>query len=385
MQASRILFVSHSPVVSGAEAILLELVKPFPDASVFVFEPGPLQERLSSMGLNVIASRWGRGVARVKREGSLWKALPVLGRLVGITLEIVRAARRHDVIYANSQKAFVLSAIAARIARRPLIWHLHDIPSREHFGKAQLKLQIALANASADRVIVPSLAVKEGFIASGGKLELVRVVPNGVPVPLNDNLSRQDIRAGLGLPEAPLVGVFSRLAGWKGQHVLIEALASLPGVHGIIAGTALFGEEAYARQLEEQVARLNLQDRVRFLGHRSDVPTLMRGVDVVVHPSTAPEPFGLTLVESAFAGTPVVAAAAGAIPEILEDGRAGWLVPPGDAASLAEAIGAILAAPEEAARRSLYARERAMALYSADRMTGAVGRVIAEIPARRSA
>jgi glycosyltransferase involved in cell wall biosynthesis len=167
------------------------------------------------------------------------------------------------------------------------------------------------------------------------------------------------------------------LAPWKGQHVALRALAELPEAACVIAGSALFGEDDYARSLHKLASDFGLVDRVRFLGHRDDVPSLMRGVDAVVHPSIDPEPFGRTLVEAMLARRPVVAANAGAVPEILDDGKAGWLVPPNDPVALAAALrriqageGALLLDPAEA---------RARGLYSAGRMQTAVQGVVAEV------
>ncbi len=381
MRGRGILFVSHSAVVSGAEVILLELARHIGSASAFVFQPGPLADRLSVLGLPVRTSMRADGLSDVKRGGSIWKSLPLTGRFVAITRDIARAASDHRVIYANSQKAFVLSAIAAFFLRKPLIWHLHDIPDRAHFGRAQLRLQILLANRCARRVIVPSEAVKRAFVAAGGSATLVRIVPNGVAVPDADSGTTEELRAMLGLPDGPLVGVFSRLAHWKGQHVVLQALAGIPDVRCVIAGTALFGEDAYSRELQALVARLGLRDRLVFLGQRNDIPDLMRAVDIVIHPSIAPEPFGLTVVEGMLVGTPVIGTAAGAIPQILDDGRAGWLVAPGDAEALGKAIREIFASPEEVERRTANARQRAQTHYSAERMVREIAAVIDEVSA----
>lgn len=360
----RILFTSHSPAISGAEVVLLEILEQGAGTSAYIFEEGPLARALEARGVSVTASRWGSGLSIVKRDRSLLRALPLVWPIAAITLEIARLSRRHDVVYANSQKAFILSAIATAISRRRLVWHLHDIPDTTHFGKAQLKLQVALANRRATRVVVPSKAVADGFIAAGGRADLVRVVPNGVKPSLSI-LSKALQREKLGLPTGPLVGVFSRLASWKGQHVLLQAIAALPHVSCIIAGDALFGEEAYAAELKTLVQTLGISDRVHFLGQRNDVPALMRAVDIAIHPSTSAEPFGLTIVESMFAGTPVIATAIGAVPDILDDGRAGTMVPPGDSVALCRAIEAVLLDPEA---KTVRATERAEALYTAQRM-----------------
>ena len=353
MSAPRVLFLNHTGAISGAEMVLLDVVRACESPAAFLFEEGALGGKLRSLGVKVVQSRFGAGFAGIKRDTSLFKALPLAGKMSALVAELALAARRYDVLYANSQKAFVLGSLAASIARRPLIWHLHDIIGKAHFGAGQRRLQIGLANRFAGCVVAPSRSVADAFIAEGGRSRLACVVPNGLdmePAGLPEAEARQE----LGLPSGPLIGVFSRLAPWKGQHVVLQALAKLPGVHCIVAGSALFGEDAYAASLRLLASDLGIEDRVTFLGQRGDVPALMRAVDIVVHPSVDPEPFGRTLVEAMLARTPVIATDAGAASEILDGGEAGTLVPPGDAGALTEAIRETLAgSPALAARIDL--------------------------------
>lgn len=375
MPAPRVMFVNHTSKIAGAELVLLDVVRAWRGASAFLFEHGPLNAAMAQQGLDVVTSRWGAGLAVVRRDSSLLKALPLVGRLCAITIELARAARRHDVIYANSQKAFVLSAIAAAFARRPLVWHLHDIIDDTHFGGAQRRLQVMLANNVATRVIVPSEAAAVAFVNAGGRQELVDVVPNGIDVTI-EKTPRAELRRELGLPEGPLAGVFSRLAPWKGQHVVLQALARTPGVQCIIAGDALFGEHAYAAQLKQMVVELGLGDRVHFLGHRNDIARLMRAVDVMIHPSVDPEPFGRTLVEAMLAEVPVIATNAGAASDILEAGVAGTLIAPNDAEALAAAMQRVLANPPDLTRQVQYAATRARTRYSVGQMLQSISALI---------
>jgi glycosyltransferase involved in cell wall biosynthesis len=239
----------------------------------------------------------------------------------------------------------------------------------------QRRLQIVLANRLAAKVIVPSQAAAAAFVAEGGRANLIEVVANGLDV-APSNASPAELRRELGLPQGPLVGVFSRLAAWKGQHVVVQALAKLPGVNCIIAGDALFGEQTYAASLAKLVDDLGLTDRVRFLGPRSDVPRLMRAVDVMVHPSIAPEPFGRTLVEAMLAGVPVIATDTGAASDILEAGRAGRLVPPNDAEALSASIARVLAGAEGLTGQLDYAVARAKTHYGLNRMLDSIGLLI---------
>jgi glycosyltransferase involved in cell wall biosynthesis len=384
MGSERVLFVDHTGQIGGAELILLDVVAGRENSSAFLFEDGPLATALTDRKLKLINSKWGRGLSQFRRDSRFLSAAPLAGRLAAIVAEIAQAARSHDVVYANSQKAFVLAAVANVFVRRPLIWHLHDIISPEHFGAMQRRMQVMLANARATRVIVPSRAAAAAFMEAGGKRELLEIVANGLALPPEPRTATE-LRQSLGLPAGPLVGVFSRLAAWKGQHVLLEALTELPNVGCIVVGDALFGEQAYAAELKQMVLERGLAGRVRFLGHRRDVPKLMKAVDVMVHPSIDPEPFGRTLVEAMLSGVPVIATNAGAAPDILEGGKAGTLVPPNDAAALGRAISAVLARPEALDGQLAYASLRAQAQYSVTRMLEAIGLVIGKLQAGAAA
>jgi glycosyltransferase involved in cell wall biosynthesis len=370
------MFVSHTGKISGAELVLLDVVRAWPGASAFLFEDGPLGTVLASKGLSVKLSRWGRGLTQIHRDSSVFRVVPFVGRLCAIVLELARESRNFDIVYANSQKAFVLSAIATTVTRRPLVWHLHDIINGAHFGAMQRRLQVALANRRATKVIVPSQAAATAFVEEGGRRDLVEVIANGI-----DGIPEQqtpvELRHVLRLPDGPLLGVFSRLAPWKGQHIVLHALTKLPGVNCIIAGEALFGEDSYAADLKTTVSELALGDRVHFLGQRSDVPRLMRAVDVVIHPSIDPEPFGRTLVEAMLAGVPVIATNNGAAPDILDQGRAGSLIAPNDPEALVKAIRDVLAG--DLAEQLIYAGTRARTHYGVKQMLDAITKLVGQV------
>jgi len=185
------------------------------------------------------------------------------------------------------------------------------------------------------------------------------------------------VRDAENIGDAPLLGIFSRLAPWKGQHVLLEALAALPSVHALLVGEALFGDEVtYAQRLREEADRQGLSDRVHFLGFRNDVPSLVNAVDVVVHTSTAPEPFGRVIAEGLLAQKPVIATKAGGAQEIIRAGATGWLVPPGDAKALAHAISHVLSDPKESQRRAEAGWHDARERFSLDTMVSALDAMI---------
>lgn len=334
----RILFLDQSGKPGGAELCLLDIAKPYRDRSlVCLFADGAFKDLLleHQIPVQVLASQ----PLQVRKESNFVKGLSSLGQIAPLVTQVVRLARDYDLIYANTQKALVVGALASLFSRRPLVYHLHDILSAEHFSCANLRLAITLANR-ASLVIANSHASQAAFIAAGGRPELVNVVYNGFePELYQHQFHSLQIKQQLGLEGQFLVGHFSRLSPWKGQHILLAALAHCPkDVTAIFVGDALFGEQDYVEYLHSCVADLGLEHRVQFLGFRSDVVPLMSACDLVAHTSTAAEPFGRVIVEAMLCGRPVVAAQAGGAIELVETGKTGWLVPPQDAQQLAAVI-----------------------------------------------
>ena len=193
------------------------------------------------------------------------------------------------------------------------------------------------------------------------------------------------MRRTLGLSDSVrlVVGLFGRVAPWKGQHLAIEAAARLDATALLIVGAPLFGEVAYAEELAGLVERLGLTGRVKLLGFREDIPRLMRAVDVVVHTSTAPEPFGRVLVEAMLVERPVIAADAGGAREIVEEGVTGLLVPPGQPDPLADALRRLLDDPALRLSMGQRGRERAERRFTLRPTLEALDRLLTSVASER--
>jgi glycosyltransferase involved in cell wall biosynthesis len=380
--APRVLFVTHCGQLSGAELVLCDIVRShLVTPNIFLFEDGPLRSHFEATGLRAAVSPAMEGLSRIRRSGSLSLSVPLFGKMLRTLMHLTRCARQHEVVYANSQKAFILAAFAAELAGRPLIWHLHDIMTEQNFGPNQIRLAIAMANAIAARVIVPSEAAAHAFVAAGGRAGKLRVVPNGISVPEETRpLDRRALREELDLPEGFLINITGRLAPWKGQHVMLQALAMLPEAKCIIVGSAMFGEDAYAESLRRQAEPFG--DRVKFLGYRADVPRLMRASDIVIHTSVEPEPFGRVLVEAMLCGTPVGASRLGGVPEILGDHSDALLYTAGDAADLARMLRNFMDHGDRSGQLVDDGQQRAQRLFSVSRMQREVSSLILELCAR---
>jgi glycosyltransferase involved in cell wall biosynthesis len=183
-------------------------------------------------------------------------------------------------------------------------------------------------------------------------------------------------------PETEIVFAGGRVESYKGFHVLVEA-AALLRERGVDAPAfAICGDGHALPALRERVQALGLSN-VHFLGKRRDVPLLTSSATVSVVPSLWAEAFGLTVVEAMAAGVPVVATRTGGIPELVEPGETGLLVPPGDAAALADALQTLLARPELRARIAERALRTVHERFSMERTIESLRALVSRELARR--
>ena len=184
-----------------------------------------------------------------------------------------------------------------------------------------------------------------------------------------------------GLPPAPAgtlrVGLVATYARWKGHDVFLDAAAKLrqfrpdPARFYIVGGPiySTQGSQVTEAELRAKCEALGLADAVGFVGFQRDTADVYRALDIVVHASTRPEPFGLTIAEAMACGRPVVVSNAGGAAELFSDGRDAVGVPPGDAAALASALSALLAASTLRQRLAEEARRTAVAQFASGRLS----------------
>ena len=147
----------------------------------------------------------------------------------------------------------------------------------------------------------------------------------------------------------------------------------------VFTDNELFSKETFVKQLYQQVEQLGLGDRVQFLGFRSDIPQLMTMCDLVAHTSTAPEPFGRVIIEAMLCGTPIVAAAAGGVVELIEHGKTGWLSPPGDALKLADIIQQCQSQPEQAIAIAHQAQQSASQRFNLETTNQQIAHLLSQV------
>lgn len=382
----KVLFIDHAGVLGGGQYSLLDIARHFAGScKVLLFADGPFRERLQQYGVSVEVLPAPRKVSGVSRQATLLQDLRAVAGVIHLARSVAKHARDYDLIYANGQKPMVVSAFVAWLANKPLIWHLRDTLTVQFESRLHLWLATTLANWFVARVIANSKATAEAFVQSGGRADLVQTVYNGIDAASFRAVTPEQVasvRQQLGLGSVPVIGAFGRLAPWKGQHVLLEAMAQLPKIHVLFVGDAIFGEDAYAKKLREQAAALGVTDRAHFLGFRQDIPLLMSSVDMVVHTAVEAEPFGRVLVEGMLARKPVVATRGGGTPEIIETGVSGLLVPPSDVKALVAAMGGLLADPASAQKLAEAGHAVALKRFSLEALLAGVTNQINDVLAR---
>lgn len=367
LEPDAVLFLDQAGEMGGAQLSLLDLAASYrpSEATVLLFRDGPFRPRLEARGVRVEVAEGGEAFVTVARSAGPLGIAKGLGGLLSLMRHATRLARRHAIVHANSQKALIVGALPAKLSGRPFVWHLRDLMTAPDVsGTVKLAARL-FANGFADLVIANSEATREAFLEIGGKTRVV-TIHNGI------DASRfgPDIPAvarPAGVPDgAPILGVFSRLAEWKGQHVAIDALTHVPDAHLILVGGPLFGTKDYEARLIQQVKDQGLTGRVHFLGDQADVAGWMRACDIVVHSSTAAEPFGRVIVEGMLSQKPIIATNAGGVPEIVTDGVDGLLAPLGDAEAMAAAVRRLLDDKALAERMARAGRETAVRRFSVE-------------------
>jgi glycosyltransferase involved in cell wall biosynthesis len=383
----KILFIDQSGQLGGAEICLLPLaVRCTPRSEVLLLSDGPFRDRLRAEGVTVSVESDAR-IQGIKKERMKFGTLAALPGILRQVRMIAERAKPFDMVFLNTQKALILGAFSRALHGKPTVWHVHDIVSREHFGRLHLTLIKWAVKVGVDHVVANSRASADALIKlTGLPRSAVPVVHNGVDMTrFGDDASQasaviEQRRTALGLPrDAFLVGLFGRFTQWKGQHVAIDAIARVPDAHLVLVGDALFGETAYAQSLRTQAEALGITDRVHFAGFQHDVASWMKAMDVIVHASTQPEPFGLVIIEAMAAGKPVIASNGGAVPEIVRHGENGMIIEPGDASKLAVAISTLQREPEMAKRIAAQGHADAGQHFSIDRYLQQMTRVLFDI------
>lgn len=390
-RAVSIVYVNPSGFIGGAEKSLLDILRHLDRSrfrpSLVTLAEGPLLAEAAALDVPARATALAAGTLGISQHNPLASA----GRVPAAVLDARRAVRALRellppagplILHANGLKADLV-ARWARPERAWVIWHFrNELRARWLRGVFRLAMDPRCVRVLANsRVTARSLPPE--FEAC--------VVYNGIEEPQPTSVASRSV-AGAGTtagqhgsgsadriphtlrasPDEILIGAVGHLAPGKGYETLLRAFAPLARSHSalrlvILGESVYYSSPEYGARLERLSAELGLSDRVLFAGHCEPVWPWLQQFDIFVAPSRI-EGFGRAVVEAMLAGKAIVAARAGALPEIVVDGESGMLVPPLDEAAWGQAIERLIDAPNERARLGRAAAERARSHFSMESM-----------------
>jgi glycosyltransferase involved in cell wall biosynthesis len=334
--------------VGGAEISLLELIRRLdgtPKVTLILPEDGPLREKASRAGIEVCVLPWPERLMTVGERAGLHgirETISAAGAIPGLARRLAQLLRRigADGLITSGIKAHIVGAAARGSCKIPLVWYFRDGLE----GRRVSSLFLRLYSSRCSGVIAISRYV-EG--------EARRVLASSVPVHVLYNIvDLEAYRPGIA-PPADLMnmktpgeiwyGVVGAITPLKGQDLFLRACRevgqALPEARFIVVGSNFYRTEArmqYGADLHRQVRESGLQDRVHFLGHRSDIPQVLSTLDVLVQPNRGPEGLGRSVLEAMACAVPVIAVDRWGPAELIQDGETGLLTPWMDVAALAE-------------------------------------------------
>jgi len=341
----RVAFVDHCALRSGAELALARLLPGLTEFEpvVVLGEDGPLVDLLRAQGVEVHVLAMDTST----REFSRTAVLPGIGAVraglstVAYSVRLAWLLRKLRVrlVATNSLKSSLYGGVAGRLAGLPVVWHVRDRIADDYLPASAVGLVRRAVRVLPRGVIANSQATLSTLGLSGAAARRLHARSIGDPCPPEEFAPlAARTTSGDGADGDLTIGIVGRISPWKGQDVFLRAFArTFPegGAQARIIGGALFGEESEGTALVELAAELGVADRVTFTGHVDDVAAELAALDVAVHASTIPEPFGQVVVEAMAAGVPIVATDAGGPAEVVTDGVDGLLFPLGDVDALA--------------------------------------------------
>lgn len=383
----RIVYLNPCGKLGGAETSLAEMLaslreaQPSWELSLVLGEDGPLAGVARDLGVRVVVEPFPPTLARLGDSGArpmtvAWGGLRALHGILAYTRRLAKAlaAIRPDIIHTNGFKMHVLASWAGG-KETPIIWHIRDYVSSRPLMKFLLRLHAsrcaaAIGNSQSvaqdiQQVCGPQLETHCIYNA----VDLTRYSPGGSKANL-DALSQLPPAADSTLR----IGLIATLARWKGHAVFLSALAQLPDdvvYRGYVVGGAIYqtGNSQWTLQeLRTLSGKLGIAERVGFTGYVQEPADAMRALDIVVHASTSPEPFGRVIAEGMACGRAVICSNGGGARELISDGHDALSHPPGDATALAGRIADLARNPELRARIGSAARAAAERRFKLSRL-----------------
>jgi glycosyltransferase involved in cell wall biosynthesis len=376
----RLLVVHSSADLYGSDRSLLDFVRlggGDMDIVVVLPETGPLVALLEQAGARVVVGEVCKVQRRMFSPKGFASAVQSLFRSVR-TLWRLEQGKPFDLVYSNTVAIFG-GAVYAKWRGRPHVWHIREIVDGSPRLTSVFRGVVAML---ADSVLCNSHQTRQ-WIETERSAARCQVIWNGVAAaePMGVRLAE---RARLDIAAHEVVfAMAGRINQWKGQGLLIEAFEQVcrtgaDSARLLIVGSAYAGQEHFEVALSARIARSEFADRITWEPFRADVEAVWEAADVVVVPSTEPEPFGRVAIEAMAFSRPVIAAAHGGLVEIVEDGVTGLLFAPREAAALADAMRALVLDDGRRQEMGAKAQQRQREVFSVEAYAGQVAAALSK-------
>jgi len=354
---------NHGEIIGGGEISLLTLLKGLDRSCwapvVVVPSEGPVAEGCRVLGVPVRVIP----LPGLRRPGPrVFSSLSSLVRLIKETGACL--------VHANGSRAMLYAGLAGWLSGRSVVWHLRISDMDPQLDWLLVRM--------ATRIIAISESVKARLKRWPRAHGRCVVVPNGLDLAaFVTDREQAVVRGSLGIgPEERVIGQVGRLVPFKGHRFLIQAFAGVRLRHPS-ARLLIVGDGPERASLEQQVDAMGLKGAVHFTGHRRDVPDMLSIMEIFVLPSIE-EHFGRVLLEAMALEKPVVGTRAGGVPEVVEDGVTGVLVPPANSDALAEGVIRLMDDPAQARAMGRAGRRRVETHFNLRRHAELVEEVYAQ-------
>jgi glycosyltransferase involved in cell wall biosynthesis len=367
----KVLHIYAGNLFGGIETLLVTLAKtqhlcPQMEHSFALCFEGRLANELRSLNARVNML----GNVRISRLWTVWRARRRLQQLL--------EQEQFSLIVCHACWSQTIFGSLARANHLPLVFWCHDLPNGKHPLEQLAKFippDLVIANSRYTEASVPKL-----YQTPSETILYPVMYPEITP---NSELARKTVRCELNTTEETIVIIqTSRLERWKGQSLLLSALAKLQHIQSwtlwLAGGVQRSVEANYFEELKLQATALNIAERVIFLGQRSDVPYLLAAADIHCQPNLGAEPFGIAFIEALYTGLPVVTTALGAATEIV-DNSCGCLVPPNDPHALSQILAMLITNDQARKTLALGGKKRADYLCNPKNQLNQLSRLLSQL------
>jgi glycosyltransferase involved in cell wall biosynthesis len=354
----RVLFVDHvRRILGGAEINLLELAsdpsaRKAWDIQVACDRDGQLHDALGALGVPRHPYAFDPSLGTLRLVGRRFPVTRVLRSLKALSrgrqalADIIERVRPEFVVSCTNKDHFAVWP-ACHARRIPSVWWVNDILSSDFFPWAARRAFCSQARRGAARIAVVSEFARKVLLRQNLPADLVTTIHNGIPLERYHPQPRGTLRHMLAVTDdEPLIGIVGRFTPWKGQDLFLRIAEawcrnSATG-RFVLIGHAFNEDQRFEQSLRDFIRHRGLRERVQIIPFQREIAAALSDLDLLIHGSIKPEPFGRVLIEAMAVGVPVLAARGGGVPEIVTHDENGLLAEPGNVSAYVDQVARVL-------------------------------------------